>query len=92
MPVDLFDDIQAEADGCAENRTDVMLRRLAGKRASTREGYGEASALYAALRELNDLRDDANLRNDEHRCKQVNEMFDVIYHEFFRGAEPDGGK
>lgn len=92
MPVDLVEDIQAEANDCAESNTDVMLRRLAGKRASTRKGYGEAAALYAALRELKALREDQEFHNDEDRNDRLNEMFDVIYERFFKGARTDGRK
>ena len=92
VPIVLFREIKAEADDRAEYITDVMLRRLAGRRATVRDGYGKAYALYTALRELNILRLDENLQNDPARADQVNQMFDEIHERFFAGVENDGRK
>lgn len=92
VPVDLLREIKAEVDDRAESITDVILRRLAGRRATVRDGYGKAYALYTALRELNILRLDENLQNDPARADQVNQMFDEIHERFFAGVENDGRK
>lgn len=92
VPVELLDEMQSEADDRAETRTAVMLRRLANKRGSVRDGYGKAYALYTALRELNILRLDENLQNDPARADQVNQMFDEIHDRFFAGVKNDDGQ
>lgn len=69
-----------------------MLRRLTNKRGSSRDGYGQAYNLYHALRELNILRAAEDFQDDPVRADQVNQMFDVIYGQFFAGVKNDGRK
>lgn len=49
VPVDLLDEIKAEADDCAEYVTNVMLRRLAARVKAPEEKDRNARMSYDSL-------------------------------------------